>query len=134
MVKKRKTEEEEEEEEEEEPKQKEEGKKMEEKQIYRAKELGTNRLNVADWIEFKELVGQEIQIESAVLAEGQFGEYVLFAFKFPPQDVLFGTTTGAKVVVNKLKNAILDKKFPIAAKVIKYAVKSRPGTQGYDIE
>jgi len=133
MVKKKKTEVEEEEEEEEEPKLKEEGKKMEEKKITRASDLDTNRLNVTDWIDLEELVGQEIIIDQAVLAQGAFGEYTLFAFHFEGQEVRFGTTTGAKVILNKIKNAITNDRFPILAKIVKYPVKSRPGREGFDI-
>jgi|GEM_PF-4010178 len=70
-------------------------------------------------IRFRDLVGKEIIVKDVTFLLGDFGEYAVFEFQFLGDEKRYSTSTGAKIVMFRLRNLHSTGKLPAQGKVVK---------------
>lgn len=89
------------------------------KEVKRFGDLGFKFEDVSEWIDFKDLVGCEILVLDYLLANGDFGQYAIIKFTEEESGEIMATTTGGKVVIDKLNKAKERNLLPLIGKVVK---------------
>jgi len=89
------------------------------KEVKRFGDLGFKFEDVTEWVEFKDLLDEEILVLDYLVAKGDFGSYAIIKFSDLETGEVKATTTGGKVVMDKLAKAKEMNVLPLVGKVIK---------------
>jgi len=89
------------------------------KEVKRFGDLGFKFDDVNEWVAFKDLVGREIVVLDYLIANGDFGQYAIIKFAEEENGEVKATTTGGKVVMDKLQKAKEMNILPLVGKVVK---------------
>ena len=88
------------------------------KALKRVADFQPSSLGLKELIGIDELVGKEVILTDFVETEGDFGLYVVVAYKEKEDGELKGFTTGGSVVIKKLRAVKKSDGFPVLAKVL----------------
>lgn len=88
-------------------------------EVGRFGDLKSSVMDVAEWVKFESLIGEEIIIHDFIVAHGDIGQYAIIKFQLLGSDVFKATTTGARVIMAKLELAKEGGYLPLLGKVIK---------------
>ena len=75
--------------------------------------------DVEEWVKIDDLLDKEIMVEDFVTAEGEYGEYAIIKFTLPEDFIPRAFTTGAKVILKKVKMAKEKDVLPLPGKIVK---------------
>lgn len=89
-------------------------------EIKRFGDLGFNFNDVSEWVDFKSLLDKEIVVLDYIIANGEFGKYAIIKFSDPGSNEVKATTSGGKVVIDKLNKAKEMQALPLLGKVVKH--------------
>ena len=89
------------------------------KEVKRFGDLGFKFEDVSEWVAFKDLIGREIVVLDYLLANGDFGQYAIIKFTEEENGEVKATTTGGKVVIDKLNKAKERNLLPLIGKVVR---------------
>jgi len=82
-------------------------------------DLGFKFDDVQDWVCFDQLIGQEITVLDYLKVKGEYGFYCIIKYVVEGEGQVMATTTGGKVIMEKLDMAKEQELLPMAGTVIK---------------
>jgi hypothetical protein len=89
------------------------------KEIKRFGDLSFNFNDVSEWVKFNDLLDKEILVLDYIKANGNFGEYAIIKFSDDGGNTIKATTSGGKVVMDKLQIAKERDLLPLVGKVVR---------------
>jgi len=88
-------------------------------EIKRFADLNPTFDDVQEWVKIQDLVGEEIFVEDYIEAEGEYGTYMIIKFTKPDDFIPRAFTTGAMVIMKKVKQAKDKGVLPLLGKIVK---------------
>jgi len=82
-------------------------------------DLGFKFDDVQEWVALKDLIDQEITVLDFLKVKGDFGEYAIIKFVQEDEGIIKATSTGAKVILEKLDIAKEKEFLPMVGKIMK---------------
>ncbi len=82
-------------------------------------DLGFKFDDVQEWVALKDLLEQEITVLDFLKVKGDFGYYAIVKFVQEEEGVIKATSTGAKVILEKLELAKEKELLPMVGKIVK---------------
>ena len=82
------------------------------------KDLGFKFNEVEKWYKIEDILKEEIMVQDFILVNGGYSVYALITFNWRHDGMLYGVSTGAKVIIEKLQQAREQHLLPLAGTII----------------